>query len=104
MSFPEIKNKQGPIILVAHVYAKSSQEENCLKHLLAIRDYSVSDKEPGTLTYRVTRSEENEGLFVVFEEYKNEQSVKDHANADGFQNLLKSGSVEKAEIKFYNEQ
>ncbi|KAK4051340.1 hypothetical protein OIV83_002824 [Microbotryomycetes sp. JL201] len=104
MSFPEIKKQSGNIILGAFVTAKPGKAEECKKLLLDIRDLAVSDKEPNTLTYRVTQSEENDHVFLIFEEYVLPDGVKRHAEAEPFQALMRSGVVEKAEIKFYVEQ
>ncbi|KAM0789287.1 hypothetical protein ACM66B_000127 [Microbotryomycetes sp. NB124-2] len=101
--FPEIKKQSGRIILGAFVTAKQGKAEECKKLLLAIRDYAVSDKEPNTHTYRVTQSEENDHVFLIFEEYDLPNGVKEHAANEPFQALINSGAVEKAEIKFYNE-
>lgn len=54
---PSFDYLKGKIVLRAQLVAQDGQAEKLQSLLVAIRDYVVSDKEPGCLTYRVSRSE-----------------------------------------------
>lgn len=79
------ENIKGKIILHAQVTAQEGQADKVASLLKAIQEYSTSDKEPGCLTYRVCRSEND---FFVFEEYANGDAVQEHFNLEGFKSLV----------------
>ncbi|KAF8342185.1 uncharacterized protein EI90DRAFT_1311546 [Cantharellus anzutake] len=64
----------GPIIVVAHVVLRNLEKEDVVADRISkLRDYALSDKEPGTLAYRIARFG---GKFTIFEEYKNAEAFK----------------------------
>ncbi|CAE6476041.1 unnamed protein product [Rhizoctonia solani] len=71
--------------LIIGVTAQEGQADKVASLLKAIQEYSTSDKEPGCLTYRVCRSEND---FFVFEEYANGDAIQEHFNLEGFKNLV----------------
>ncbi|KAF8602311.1 hypothetical protein BDV93DRAFT_607533 [Ceratobasidium sp. AG-I] len=96
---------KGKIILRAQLVAQDRQAEKLQSLLVAIRDLAVSDKEPGCLTYRVSRSGND---FLVFEEYENGDAAKFHLDAQPFKNLLaevQNGTLlaKEMEAGFYEE-
>ena len=96
---------KGKIILHAQLTAQEGQADKLASMLKAIQAVSVTDKEPGCLAYRVTRSG-NE--FFIFEEYQNAAAIQEHFGGEGFKNLVnevKGGSlvVGGPRITYYEE-
>ncbi|KAF8684473.1 Antibiotic biosynthesis monooxygenase [Rhizoctonia solani] len=90
---------KGKIILHAQaspnpcVTSQEGQGDKVASLLKVIRDYSNSDKEPGCLTYRVTRSGND---FLIFEEYADGAAIRAHFETEGFKNLvneMKTGTL-----------
>lgn len=78
-------NIKGKIILHGQVTTQEGQADRAASLLKTIQEFSLSDKEPGCLTYRVCRSG-NE--FFIFEEYVNAAAIQAHFETDGFKNLV----------------
>ncbi|CAE6404940.1 unnamed protein product [Rhizoctonia solani] len=96
---------KGKIILHAQVTSQEGQGDKVASLLKVIRDYSNSDKEPGCLTYRVTRSGND---FLIFEEYADGAAIRAHFETEGFKNLvneMKTGTlaVGEPDITYYEE-
>ncbi|KAF8342187.1 uncharacterized protein EI90DRAFT_1311837 [Cantharellus anzutake] len=70
-----VQDITGPIIVVAHAIAKPGKEDIVADRIAKIRDHALSDKEPGTLTYRITRFG---AKFAIFEQYENADAYKHH--------------------------
>jgi quinol monooxygenase YgiN len=62
--------------LVRSVSAGKGDEVAAL--VAKVRAAAESADEPGTHTYRTTRSEENPDHFLIFEEYKLPNGIVDH--------------------------
>lgn len=72
--------------------------------LITIAKKANSDAEPGTLTYRVTRSTDDGLKFVVFEEYDSVASLEAHKAGPEFQRLLPvAQGLEKFEFQFFSQ-
>ncbi|WFD34892.1 hypothetical protein MCUN1_001736 [Malassezia cuniculi] len=94
---------QGPFILVATIIAKDkAQADSVSEKLKTIAKLANSDTEPGTLTYRVTRSADEEGLtFIIFEEYESNDAFEAHKSSAEFQSLLPiAAELKTFEFKF----
>jgi len=93
----------GNIVIVAHIDAAPGKGDEVEKLIKAVRDSSVSDVEPGTLVYRVSRFNES---FAHFEEYENADAIAKHTSQPGFLALVqaqKDGIISKLDYALYKE-
>ncbi|KAJ7154832.1 hypothetical protein C8R43DRAFT_438211 [Mycena crocata] len=109
MSALEIpETKSGRLICIAQLKVTPGQESVIEELMSAARDYAVTEKEPGTKTYRTTRIIDQQGKptgeYVVFEEYSDKASFLAHAGGPPIQAFLeKKGIVAETVIRYAEE-
>jgi len=93
---------KGKFILSATIHAKPGKVDEVATLVCAIRDLSISDREPGTLTYRVSKGE---NIVYVFEEYANPEALDRHQASSTFEEFKNGGNdiIEKFDISYYEE-
>ncbi|KAE9386051.1 hypothetical protein BT96DRAFT_1006467, partial [Gymnopus androsaceus JB14] len=73
-------------------------EERLGELIKVVQKHALSDEEPGTFTYRVTRRVDAQGkllpVYVIIEEYAGAAGMQAHTSADAFQNLIKTAKEE----------
>ncbi|MFX4303598.1 putative quinol monooxygenase [Alicyclobacillus tolerans] len=75
------------VVLAARYECKPGTSEQVQAALMEMK--SLVQKESGCLLYLVNRSLENPDVFLLFEQYENEQALEAHAETDYFQRLVK---------------
>ncbi|TIA92142.1 hypothetical protein E3P99_00748 [Wallemia hederae] len=107
-AMPSIQAKlavtSGPINVVAKITAEPAHADTVADLLKQVALVANSDKEPQTLTYRISRgiSEQN-NRFVVYEEYAAPEALSAHLASPQFQALSAFPNVENAELDIYKE-
>ena len=72
--------------------------------LIDVAKRANSDAEPGTRTYRVTRTADEGLTFVVFEEYDSAAALEAHQAGDAYQALVPVASeLQTFDFKFFNQ-
>lgn len=74
----------GKVVFVAELEAKPERLEEFKERIYAVLAHANSDKEPGTVTYRVLQSETK---FLVFEEYADLEANHFHLKTEPFLQL-----------------
>lgn len=75
------------MICIAGTYRiKEGHEEEALGHMLEAQ--ALSRSEPGMLSYQVHRSTTDPRLFLLFEQYQDEDAVKAHTRTDYFKRII----------------
>ncbi|KAJ8080127.1 hypothetical protein PM082_016955 [Marasmius tenuissimus] len=70
----------------------SDKADEFERHVLAISKVANSDKEPGTLMYRLTRGfgPDDSNTFTVLEEYVNKAAFEHHQTSEPYKALVAS--------------
>ncbi|KAF8602307.1 hypothetical protein BDV93DRAFT_524091 [Ceratobasidium sp. AG-I] len=96
----------GKVIISATFVAQDGQANAFADALKKVQEYALSDKEPGCLTYRVSRSGND---FLVFEEYTNAAAIPEHRSTPPYQalaSLVQGGTIVvpgSRKVAFYEE-
>lgn len=81
-----------------------AQADKVNELLIEVAKRANSDAEPGTKTYRVTRSADEGLTFVVFEEYESAAALEAHQAGDKYQALVPVASeLQTFDFKFFNQ-
>jgi len=95
---PPSTTPSGRLMVVATLPAKPGKEERLGELIKVVQKLALSDEEPGTFTYRVTRRVDAQGkllpVYVIIEEYAGAAGMQAHTSADAFQNLIKTAKEE----------
>ncbi|KAF5343697.1 hypothetical protein D9757_013887 [Collybiopsis confluens] len=94
MKFPRTTSS-GKLIIVATMKIVPGKEERMAEIMAAAQAYALSDAEPNTLEYRVTRVLEPSGqptsTFIIVEEYNGpEIGFSQHAKSSGTRAMMKA--------------
>jgi len=93
----------GRVVIVAHLQAKPGKGDEVAQVISEVRDFALSDGEPGTHAYRLTRFGET---FAFFEEYENAAATHEHLKVGLLAPKLlsrKDELIETLEWKYYKE-
>ena len=80
------------IVLVARFEAKAGFGPKVRKALLRMGE-EVKKNEPGCLSYVVHRSLEHDGVFLLYETYKNKDALAAHRETPFFKDLIEGQVV-----------
>ncbi|KAK7443759.1 hypothetical protein VKT23_015542 [Stygiomarasmius scandens] len=91
------RTSSGRLMVISHVQVKPGKEARFEELAIASRISASSDKEPGTLTYRVTRVVDNNaqpipGKYLAIEEYAGKPELLQHFQTPAQQELMKEAS------------
>jgi (4S)-4-hydroxy-5-phosphonooxypentane-2,3-dione isomerase len=78
--------------LLARYVAKQGQD-GLVERTLRVRAEAVRRDEPGCLIYRASRSTEDPHVFVLYEEYEDEDTLLAHRETPHFQELIEGTIV-----------
>ncbi|KDQ09252.1 hypothetical protein BOTBODRAFT_58746 [Botryobasidium botryosum FD-172 SS1] len=93
----------GKFIVSAKLEAKPGRADELQIILSQVKDRARSDAEPGTISYRVSRSGD---MFLIFEEYADIRALKAHSGSDFFKEAMgkaMSLQAKAAELLFFEE-
>lgn len=76
--------------VVATYTAEEGRGDELASHLKAA--VGPSRTEPGCISYRPVRSEENPDVFVIVEEYESPEAVDEHRNSPHFDTHIRNGA------------
>lgn len=75
-----------PILqVIAHYYAKPETKDDVARLLNELAEHTRN--EPKNLSYHVFRSIEDDGRFLILEEYSDEHGLDEHRETEHFQNI-----------------
>ena len=74
-------------VLMARYHAREGQGDLVERTLLEMAD-AVRADEPACLVYRAARSTEDPNVFVLYEEYANEEALLAHRETPHFRDLI----------------
>ncbi|MFC7370983.1 putative quinol monooxygenase [Fictibacillus iocasae] len=90
----------GPVIITAVLKAKQGNEQKLYEELIKVA--SASQQEEGCTQYRLHQSIEDGGLFVLYESYRDEESLQLHIDSPHYkgyretiQHLIETREVHK---------
>jgi len=84
----------GKIIFLAKLKAKEGKLDDAVALLSEVR--GLTDQEPGTLTYRTSKSTDGSNTILVFEEYAGKEGHLAHGTGAGVAKLraaFKEGNI-----------
>ncbi|KAG8702112.1 hypothetical protein FRC08_003690 [Ceratobasidium sp. 394] len=84
---------KGKIILHAQLTAQEGQADKAQALIKAVQADILAGKEPGCLTYRLSR---HDNELFVFEEYENANAIKAHFEGSSFKALV--AEIEKGTL------
>ncbi|KAF9069406.1 hypothetical protein BDP27DRAFT_1421043 [Rhodocollybia butyracea] len=91
---PPKSTPSGRLMLIATITAKAGKEAAVATHLKDVQKLALSDDEPGTSFYRVTRRVDVHGhllpVFVVIEDYAGAAGLRAHIAGAAFQKFGKA--------------
>ncbi|THU86449.1 hypothetical protein K435DRAFT_782852 [Dendrothele bispora CBS 962.96] len=92
-NLPE-RTSSGKLMVIVHINVKSGKEARFEELATASKVSANSDKEPGTLTFRVTRVVDNNaqpvaGKYIAIEEYAGKPELLQHFQTPAQQELMK---------------
>ncbi|KAK1216250.1 hypothetical protein PQX77_021124 [Marasmius sp. AFHP31] len=99
---PEHLNPNAKFLVIAEItFSDSGKADGFEKHALAIQKVSNSDKEPGTLMFRISRgiSPDEHHKFTALEEYANKAAYERHQNSEAFKALTSSDVMDAVEMQ-----
>ncbi|KAJ6494944.1 hypothetical protein DFH09DRAFT_1290476 [Mycena vulgaris] len=89
----------GKFVMIARIECAPGKEARLEELISATRDIALSDAEPKTLTYRLSRSVDSTGTkgstFVVFQEYEGLEGLKAHGANPAILALKKINETER---------
>lgn len=91
-----------------YIFAKWSVKEDCLEKVLSLIPELIkeSKKEPGNLGYNIYQSASDSHTLILFEAYKDQESLDIHRSSEHFKSLVLQKIVpllEKREVEILNE-
>jgi autoinducer 2-degrading protein len=92
------------IVLIARYYVKPGQVEAVVEALRRMAPL-VAQHEPGCLVYRVSRSDDDQNLLLLYEEYADEAAFRGHRETAHFKHWIERTAVpllERRERELYH--
>lgn len=105
---PSIQEKlatiSGSFNVLAKVVVEQGHADEVEAILKEVAELARSDKEPETLTYRISRGiKGDDHTFIVYEEYASPTALGVHTSSPLFQKLAAYPHVVKADLEVYKE-
>ncbi|THU98144.1 hypothetical protein K435DRAFT_777644 [Dendrothele bispora CBS 962.96] len=91
------QTKSGRVITVATLKINPGKEAYFEELITTTKNHALSDKEPGTFTYRTTRVLDKNGKptgeYIIFEEYAGKAGFQEHAAQPPLQAIMAEKDV-----------
>ncbi|KAF5358602.1 hypothetical protein D9758_007738 [Tetrapyrgos nigripes] len=105
---PVPKTKSGKVTIVAKLKINPEKQTKFEETMATAKQHAYSDKEPGTLTYRVSRVLDHGGQptgeYIAFEEYLDKTALMTHATLPHLQDFLADqGIIASVSLDFVDE-
>ncbi|PWN89645.1 hypothetical protein FA10DRAFT_268175 [Acaromyces ingoldii] len=95
---------EGHFFLVVHLQGKDKKTaDELFSTIKAVEKVANSDREPDTLTYQVSRSEDDGETILVYEEYPNKAALDHHKAQPEFQKFAASFQplIKDINVRYY---